>query len=109
VHVDHFIPWSRYPVDLGHNFVLAHATCNAAKADHLAAVVHLDAWIARNRSAADYLRDSFQRERILHNSDASLQIAEWAYRTLGQPAMTWKRCAEFEKLPMKWESLFMAA
>jgi hypothetical protein len=22
--VDHFIPWSRYPVDLGHNFVLAH-------------------------------------------------------------------------------------
>src|SRR2546429_642776 len=22
--VDHFIPWSRYPDDLGHNFVLAH-------------------------------------------------------------------------------------
>ena len=23
VHIDHFIPWSRYPIDLGHNFVLA--------------------------------------------------------------------------------------
>ncbi len=22
-HVDHFIPWSKYPIDLGHNFVLA--------------------------------------------------------------------------------------
>lgn len=25
-HIDHFIPWSRYPVDLAHNFVLAPAT-----------------------------------------------------------------------------------
>ena len=30
-HIDHFIPWSRYPIDLGHNFVLAHAGCNSAK------------------------------------------------------------------------------
>jgi len=21
--VDHFVPWARYPLDLGHNFVLA--------------------------------------------------------------------------------------
>jgi hypothetical protein len=27
VDVDHFIPWARYPVDLSHNFVLAHSTC----------------------------------------------------------------------------------
>jgi 5-methylcytosine-specific restriction endonuclease McrA len=26
--VDHFIPWTRYPRDLAHNFVLAHAGCN---------------------------------------------------------------------------------
>ena len=30
-HVDHFVPWALYPVDLGHNFVLAHAACNSAK------------------------------------------------------------------------------
>lgn len=35
--VDHFIPWSRYPLDLGHNFVLAHASCNQDKRDMLAA------------------------------------------------------------------------
>ena len=32
-HIDHFIPWPRYPIDLGHNFVLAHAGCSSAKAD----------------------------------------------------------------------------
>ena len=35
--VDHFIPWSRYPLDLGHNFVLAHASCNRDKRDMLSA------------------------------------------------------------------------
>src|SRR5688572_28840645 len=37
VAVDHFIPWSRYPRDLGHNFVLAHDSCNQSKRDMLAA------------------------------------------------------------------------
>ena len=36
--VDHFIPWRRYPLDLGHNFVLAHSACNSSKGDRLAAV-----------------------------------------------------------------------
>ncbi len=27
-HVDHFIAWARYPVALGHNFVLADSRCN---------------------------------------------------------------------------------
>lgn len=38
--VDHFIAWSRYPVDLGHNFVLAHDACNAHKRDFLAYPAH---------------------------------------------------------------------
>jgi len=32
-HVDHFIPWSRYPRDLAQNFVLAHGACNLDKGD----------------------------------------------------------------------------
>jgi 5-methylcytosine-specific restriction endonuclease McrA len=47
--VDHFIPWSRYSADLGHNFVLAHDQCNNAKSDYLAAEKHLAAWAERNR------------------------------------------------------------
>jgi 5-methylcytosine-specific restriction endonuclease McrA len=49
-HVDHFIPWSRYAADLGHNnLVLAHDRCNGDKSDYLAAVRHLAAWVERNR------------------------------------------------------------
>src|SRR4029077_11815372 len=47
-HVDHFISWARYPVDLGHNFVLADNKCNGAKRDRLPARVHLAAWAERN-------------------------------------------------------------
>ncbi len=43
--VDHFIPWSRYPIDLGHNFVLAHQSCNLSKSDHIAAVEYLEKWV----------------------------------------------------------------
>ena len=35
--VDHFIPWRRYSLELGHNFVLAHKRCNSYKSDLLAA------------------------------------------------------------------------
>jgi 5-methylcytosine-specific restriction endonuclease McrA len=39
--VDHFIAWARYPVDLGHNFVLADRACNNKKRDLLPAIGHL--------------------------------------------------------------------
>jgi hypothetical protein len=43
-HVDHFVAWSRYPLDLGHNFVLADSKCNKKKRDRIAAAEHLTAW-----------------------------------------------------------------
>src|SRR5207244_12917024 len=51
-HVDHFIPWSRYPDDGLENLVVAHARCNAQKSDFLAAAVHVDHWRARTRSGS---------------------------------------------------------
>jgi 5-methylcytosine-specific restriction endonuclease McrA len=58
--VDHFIPWSRYPADLGHNFVLAHKSCNNAKSDYLAAEKHLAAWAERNRLHQEELQSRLQ-------------------------------------------------
>lgn len=107
-HVDHFIPWGRYPIDLGHNFVLAHAACNSAKSDHLAAVVHLEKWITRNSKLADALRSAFQQAHIFHDQGSSLRIAEWNYRALGERSQTWIRRTQFEELPPTWESLFAA-
>lgn len=60
--VDHFVPLSRYPTNLGHNFVLAHPACNNSKSDYLAAERHLQSWFQRNlnRSAelGELLRDA---------------------------------------------------
>lgn len=46
--VDHFLPWSRFRRDLGHNFVLAHGGCNERKRDHLASERLLARWCERN-------------------------------------------------------------
>ena len=96
-HIDHFIPWSRYPVDLGHNFVLAHASCNGAKADHLAAGVHLGKWVKRNRAALSFLRERFDRALIVHNAQSSEAIAHWAYsQAATSHALGWVRGQDFQ-------------
>jgi 5-methylcytosine-specific restriction endonuclease McrA len=75
--IDHFIPWSRYPADLGHNFVLADARCNSNKADRLPAVSHLARWSARNDDSG--LTRRFDEQGVAHDLGATEQIAIWAY------------------------------
>lgn len=77
--VDHFVAWSRYPRDLAHNFVLAHASCNRRKSDLLAAREHLEHWLERNAA----IGDSILRDIGALGFPASLQtmekVARWAY------------------------------
>lgn len=102
--VDHFIPWVRYPVDLGHNFVLADRRCNASKGDHLAAVAHLSKWTERNRTAGRALQEAFDRLGLLHDLEASRRIAYWAYARVAESGgLTWVRSAIFEPLGPGWE------
>ena len=77
--IDHFIPWFRYPVDLGHNFVLAHASCNSAKGATLASEEHLAHWAVRNRAHGGTIAAECDRVRCLHDLGASTQVARWAY------------------------------
>jgi 5-methylcytosine-specific restriction endonuclease McrA len=79
-HVDHFVPWSRYPADLGHNFVLTHEHCNSAKSDYLAAEKHLAAWSERNRLHREELQSRLQEATLPCDLSASIQIARWAYQ-----------------------------
>ena len=105
--VDHFIPWSRYPVDLGHNFVLAHAGCNASKADHLAAERHLERWLSRNETFGAELESSFSRGAVLHDVDASRAIAHWAYGTADRlDTLVWLSPNSLIKLSRQWRELF---
>ncbi|MBM3348068.1 MAG: HNH endonuclease, partial [Betaproteobacteria bacterium] len=77
--VDHFVAWSRYPVDLGHNFVFACRTCNGAKRDYLAHPDHLRHWREQNLDHSDALAEQFAAACLPHDAGRSRQVAEWAY------------------------------
>lgn len=78
--VDHFIPWSRYPRDTAHNFVLAHGGCNGDKRELLAAKRHLERSVTRNDRYGDDVGGGLSRAGFIDDLDASKMIARWAYR-----------------------------
>ena len=103
-HVDHFIPWSKYPLDLGHNFVVAHQRCNSAKADHLAAADFLAAWAERNIQYGSELSDAFGQRGVLHDLPTSVRIANWAYQqTFDANGLTWERSDDMVPLSPDWK------
>jgi hypothetical protein len=103
--VDHFVPWARYPLDLGHNFVLADARCNGDKADRLASFDHLSRWSARN-TQPDWV-DAFERHLVPHDAAVTRRVAAWAYRQADQAGATvWKRGREgMVGLDPRWRDL----
>ena len=75
--VDHFIPWSKYPRDLAHNFVLAHPECNRRKSDMLGAERHLNHWLERNHRYGSDIAG--EMKGFLADNDCSNRVARWAY------------------------------
>jgi hypothetical protein len=106
--VDHFIPWSRYRLDLGHNLVLAHRTCNADKRDMLAAHGHLERWVNRLDKQSPALAQVFNAARFPFDADASLSVAEWAYENAERAkALVWIRCkGQTSHLSGTWKDCF---
>jgi HNH endonuclease len=90
-HVDHFIPWSKYPIDLGHNFVLADSRCNSKKRDRMPHVDHLAKWSERKRDHADEIVTAL-KDQLPCDLPCTNRIARWAYEhteTAGR--LTWLR------------------
>jgi len=107
--VDHFIPWSRYPADLGHNFVLAHERCNNAKSDYLAAEKHLAAWTERNDLQRDELQSRLQGAALPCDLPASLQIAKWVYsHTERAKGQVWVKERVLQHLGSEWRRFLPA-
>lgn len=107
--IDHFIPWSRYPLDLGHNFVLAHSTCNRSKRDFLAAPFHLEKWQVRNQVHGAWLGQEFDARGILHDQGATDKVAVWAYsQAEAAGANLWSRKDEVSLIDRGWMSVFGA-
>jgi HNH endonuclease len=104
--VDHFIPWRRYPLDLGHNYVLAHARCNSSKSDLLAAEQHLDKWVGRNQRLGEDLNEGFERFGVVHDLTATLQVATWAYGQVhAAQGQVWVEGQTREGLSDGWERM----
>lgn len=107
--VDHFVPWSRYPADLGHNFVLAHDKCNNAKSDLLAAENHLMAWVERNREHQSQLQDRLISAALPCDLSASNQIAKWVYQqTEKANGQVWVEEKVLRHLDPQWGRCFAA-
>jgi 5-methylcytosine-specific restriction endonuclease McrA len=106
--IDHFVPWSRYPLDLGHNFVLAHSTCNRSKRDFLAAPFHLENWQKRNQSCGKILSQEFDIRGILHNQAATEKIAVWAYSQAEKAgANLWLRKDDVMSIDDSWRRILV--
>lgn len=77
--VDHFIPWSMYPSDTGHNFVLADSSCNSKKSNALASEEFLHKWRERNEVQDLIIVDRISVLGFLTDKERSHKVADWAY------------------------------
>ncbi len=104
--LDHFVAWSRYPVDLGHNFVFSDSKCNLAKRDYLAHQDHLQRWRDENLGRGDMLAAAFDAARLPHDMERSRRITEWAYRQ-GElaGAHVWVKGNEVSAIGSTWRSV----
>lgn len=94
--VDHFIPWARYPRDLGHNFVLAHASCNQQKSDTLAAAQHVERWRDRNDEHGAWLAGELGGTFVC-DEPTSRRIAKWSYELdASASARLWIKARQYE-------------
>lgn len=104
--VDHFVPWARYPTDLGHNFVLAHPSCNNSKSDFLGAEQHLERWADRNAQQSVELNQRLNDAGLPNDFTASIRIAEWAYEQVEKSkGQVWMFGDQFEHLGIDWREL----
>ncbi len=97
--VDHFVPWSKYPRDLAHNFVLAHAACNRSKSDMLAGLVHVEHWRQRNTENGDTISGELGERGFLVDPECSLVVARWAYQQAANSgARAWTSTARVDAI-----------
>ncbi len=100
---DHFIPWARYPVDLGHNFVFSHSSCNNNKRDFLAHTDHLARWRECNLVFSNVPATTEIYTLSLHDAMRSRFVAIWAYEQGEQSrAHTWLSKDNYPALDGSW-------
>ncbi len=77
--IDHFIPWSKYPNDTAHNFVLADRGCNNVKRDYLADFPFFERWQLRNQNYHQDITSFAIEKGFTADLATSEKISRWAY------------------------------
>jgi len=105
--VDHFVPFSLYPRDLAHNFVLSHPACNRSKSDTLAAKVHLERWLERLTKRADDLNEIGAAAGVNSDRSTVMRVASWGYSSSqASGGHAWVRPSIYELVDETYSSLF---
>jgi hypothetical protein len=96
--VDHFIAWSRYPADLGHNLALAHPRCNQARLSRHRGTPKLAVW-AGDELAQRLMLAAARTER-------TRAVVWWAYEQGERAgAHAWMEDERFVQLDGGWRDV----
>ena len=87
--VDHFIPWSRSPLNAVENLVVADRRVNGNKRDHLAAAEHVARWMERNRALDRDLSAIAHANRWETAPVQSVGVARALYLVLSSSNLLW--------------------
>jgi|SRR5471030_451423 len=105
--VDHFIPFSQYPRDLAHNFVLAHPACNRSKSDTLAARPHLEKWLERMDEHADNIAEIGLAAGLVVDAGVTKKVASWGYASaIASGANAWIEATMYEPIDASYGGFF---
>ncbi|MFM0120278.1 HNH endonuclease [Paraburkholderia sp. RL18-101-BIB-B] len=107
--VDHFVPFSLYPRDLVHNFVLAHPACNRSKSDTLAAKPHLERWLERLLVKEQQLTEIGLLAGVSGDRGTVQRVITWGYTVAsGTGGRAWLSPSTYENIDFLYVSLLSA-
>ena len=94
-HLDHFVPWARYPDNGLENLVSADDGCNGRKSDHLAAAEHVERWLERSEKQRDHLASIAALRTWERRPERTVAVARSIYLRLPSDARLWRLGREF--------------
>lgn len=105
--VDHFVPFSQYPRDLAHNFVLAHPACNRSKSDTLAALPHLERWLERLQRHSAALAAIGTSAGFVIDTQTAQRVGSWAYsNAVASGAQAWLTANNYSTIDRRYMECF---
>jgi 5-methylcytosine-specific restriction endonuclease McrA len=89
-HIDHFIPWSKYPNDAIENLVLACERCNSSKTDYLATPSLVDNWLSHIKTHGAALSSIADTTNLDSDAHRTIRLAQGKYNELADGAVLWQ-------------------